>query len=209
MSELSDTIIVLLASGQSRRFRRQDKMLADLCGKPLVRRTADTLKALEARMLIAVCPKGRSHVAELLEGDFVIATNDKPRAGIGRSIATGAKVAANFKPKAILYCLADMPFVEADTFRALRRQLDNATGVQIVHAGEHNNIRPPAIFSAECLEDLSRLDGDRGANEIIRSGNYASVGLCVPKPELRDIDTRDDLEIAADQWVIRKRYLPT
>ena len=109
---LNRTVVVLLASGLSRRFGWRDKLLEDLGGKPLFEHAAGVISGLDALARIAVCPGDKKDIGERLIDRFVIAVNKTPRSGLGNSIAVGVDVAMKFKPDAVLLCMADMPFIE-------------------------------------------------------------------------------------------------
>ncbi len=203
----SRTALILLASGRSRRFRRGDKMLADLGGKPLIQRTADILRPIPALAKIVVCPNNRRQVTEGLESDFIVTPNPNAKNGLGSSIAAGVNVSMQFQPEAVLICLADMPFVERGTLAALRQSMTDHPGTDIVHCGIEDKARPPAIFSARCFEEMLALRGETGANAIITSNRFQVGSISTPRPELLDIDTRSDLSLAREQLKIRMRHI--
>src|SRR5262245_9748992 len=116
---MNRTAVVLLASGLSRRYGRKDKMLVTLGGKPLVEHAGGVAAKLHPLTRIAVCPSNPKDVSEKLRGQFVIAVNKDPKGGLGHSIAVGARVALQFKPDAMLFVMADMPFIETPMLREL------------------------------------------------------------------------------------------
>lgn len=204
MSLMHKTAIVLVASGLSRRFGRQDKMLASLGGQPLVEHAANAITSLHPIVRVAVCPANRPAISERLIDQFVIAVNKKPKDGLGHSIALGAQVALQFKPDAIMVCMGDMPFVEPWLLDALTRRLAEG-GADIVHAGASNSPHPPTVFGRACFDRLAALDGDDGAKSLMRASDLKVVAFSAPAPVLLDIDTREDLELAQRQLVIRAR----
>ncbi len=205
ISPMHKTAIVLVASGLSRRFGRHDKMLAQLGGQPLVEHAAQAITSLHPITRVAVCPANKPAIGERLIDRFVIAVNKKPKDGLGHSIALGAQVALQFKPNAILVCMGDMPFVEPWLLDALTRRLAE-DGADIVHAGANNSPHPPTVFGRNCFERLASLDGDDGAKSLMRASDLRVVAYSAPAPVLLDVDTRDDLELAARQLAIRTRH---
>ena len=127
---LNRTAVILLASGLSRRYGRKDKMLASLGGKPLAEHAAGVVLGLDALARVAVCPADRREVGERLSGRFVIALNNAPKSGLGHSIALGAQVALQFKPDAMLFAMADMPFVDAPLLREIMDPVDPSVLVE-------------------------------------------------------------------------------
>ncbi|HEV7690124.1 MAG TPA: nucleotidyltransferase family protein [Hyphomonadaceae bacterium] len=202
---LSRTAVVLLASGLSRRYGRKDKMLEDLGGRPLIEHAASLISRMDALTRIAVCPADRKQIGERLIDRFVIAVNQKPKDGLGHSIAVGVKVALQFKPDAILIAMGDMAFIEPWMLRDLVGGLGNG-GVDIVHSGGSEGARPPTAFGPACFEALSQLEGDEGARPLIQSGKLRIASIGAPAPLLIDIDTKEDIEIAREQFRIRERH---
>ena len=205
ISPMHKTAVVLVASGLSRRFGRHDKMLANLGGKPLVEHAAKTITSLHPITRVAVCPANRPAIGERLIDRFVIAVNKKPKDGLGHSIALGAQVALQFKPEAIMVCMGDMPFVEPWLLDALTRRLAEGDA-DIVHAGASQSPHPPTVFGRNCFERLAGLDGDDGAKSLMRAADLRVVAFSAPGPLLLDVDTRDDLDLAARQLAIRTRH---
>jgi molybdenum cofactor cytidylyltransferase len=205
ISPLNKTAIVLVASGLSRRFGRHDKMLAHLGGQPLVEHAAQAITALHPIARVAVCPVNRPAIGERLIDRFVIAVNKKPKDGLGHSIALGVQVALQFKPEAIMVCMGDMPFVEPWLLEALTQRLAEGDA-DIVHAGASQSPHPPTVFGHNCFDRLAGLDGDDGAKSLMRAADLRVVAFSAPAPLLLDVDTRDDLDLAARQLAIRARY---
>ncbi len=208
MSHLFErTVAILLASGLSRRFKRKDKLLQDLGGKPLFEHMASRMTEFEFAARIAVCPPRSDELREQLDGRFIIAPNVSPESGLGVSISVGVRVAMQFRPASVLLVLADMPFIERSSFEALGRAAAADQGLDIVHSGRGDAARPPALFQQRCFEPLQVLKGDSGAGSLAGRPGYRSVGLSVAEPELFDIDTAFDLDTARGQLAIRQRCL--
>jgi molybdenum cofactor cytidylyltransferase len=203
---LHRTAVVLLASGLSRRFGWRDKLMTPLRGRPLLDHAASELSSLNPLARIAVCPSNKSGIAERLADRFVIAVNKKPSEGLGTSIAVGAQVAQQFRPDAVVFCMADMPFVEKDLVLDLVDNIGGPNDVKIVHAGGTDGARPPTAFHASCLPLLQQLGGDEGARHLLTDPTLAVRAINAPKPMLMDVDTQEDLKLAAKQMAIRKRY---
>lgn len=204
---LDRAVIVLLASGLSRRYGRQDKLFAPLDGRPLVGHAADVLAHLPSLARVAVCPSERRELRDKLTDRyrFVLALNKKPKLGLGHSIAVGAQVALQFRPDAIVMCMGDMPFIEGWLIEALLAKLGDA---DVVHAGAADRVHPPTAFGPACFEQLRMLDGDDGARPIIVHGGFRVAALNAPAPLLVDVDTPDALRYAERQMALRNRLRP-
>lgn len=200
---LNRVVAILLASGLSRRYGRRDKLMARLGHKHLIDHSADVIASLPVLARVAVCPPDHHNIRDRLAGRFVLALNEKPKQGLGHSIAVGVQVALQFKPDAIVVCMGDMPFTEPWLIEALTTKLGDA---DIVHAGAPGRVHPPTAFAAECFDQLSKLDGDDGAKRIIGQGGFRVLGLNAPSPLLLDVDTREELDFARRQLDVRDKY---
>ena len=201
------TVVILLASGLSRRFGWRDKLLQKLGKRPLLDYAADAAAHLNALARVAVCPEDHPKIGERLTGRFVIAVNKEKARGIGHSIAVGIKVALQFRPDAVAICMADMPFVEPDMIRRVIETLGGAQGANIAHSGHTDEPRPPTAFDASCFGVLQQLDGDEGARDVMRQARFKVVALKAPEPLLTDIDTQEDLEHASKLMAVREKHL--
>jgi molybdenum cofactor cytidylyltransferase len=199
---LNQTVVILLASGLSRRYGRRDKLMSRLGYKHLIDHAREVIASVPALARVAVCPPDRHRVRDALAG-FVIALNRKPTRGIGHSIAVGVQVALQFKPEAIVVCMGDMPFIEPWLLESLVAKLDQA---DIVHAGASGRVHPPTAFAAVCFDQLRRLDGDDGARRLIGQGGFRVLALDAPAPLLLDVDTREELGFARRQLAVREKY---
>ena len=201
------TVVILLASGLSRRFGWRDKLLQKVGDRLLVDHAADAAAGLDALARVAVCPEDHPKIGERLNGKFVIAVNREKARGMGHSIAVGVRVALQFRPDAVAICMADMPFIEPGLIRQVIENLGGSQGVNIAHSGSIDGPRPPTAFDASCFGVLQQLDGDEGARDVMRQARFKVVALRAPEPLLTDIDTREDLEHARQLMAVREKHL--
>ena len=201
------TVVILLASGLSRRFGWRDKLLQKLGDRPLVDFAASAAASLDALARVAVCPEDHPKIGERLGGKFVIAVNREKARGMGHSIAVGMKVALQFRPDAVAICMADMPFIEPGLIRNVIEALGGPLGANIAHSGHPDGPRPPTAFDANCFGVLAQLDGDEGARDVMRQARFKVAALKAPEPLLTDIDTKEDLDHARELMAVREKHL--
>ena len=110
---------ILLAAGQSLRMGSANKLLLEVDGEPMVRRAARVLLASRTETVVTVLGHDRDAVARALEGlplEFV----SNPRHGEGQATSVRAGMAALDGPfAAIMVCLADQPWLDADDINFL------------------------------------------------------------------------------------------
>jgi molybdenum cofactor cytidylyltransferase len=183
---------VVLAAGLARRMGR-GKLLLELDGAPVIRRTVEgVLAAGLDRVLVVVGPE-HAAMREALSGLPVeLAVNPEPEAGQGRSIRAGIE-ALPPGATAALVAMGDQPTVPAPVIPALRSALASsgkAIAAPVYREGRGN----PVLFGAAVFPELRRLEGDRGARSIVEldPGRVALVELDLPMPP--DVDTPDDYD---------------
>jgi CTP:molybdopterin cytidylyltransferase MocA len=185
---------VLLAAGSARRMG-EDKLLADLGGKPLV---IHALEAIEAARLdgpiIAVRPG--SAVIPLLEGRGRLIEVADHAAGMGHSLATAIrKVPLSWT--AAIVCLADMPFVRPLTLVALAREAEAKVIVRPSFDGRPGN---PVLWGCSHFARLAKLTGDQGGRALFERYPVELLECGDPGIEI-DVDTAEALEAARGRFV--------
>ena len=187
------TACILLASGLSRRFEGGDKLQADIQGKPVLERAAESVSDVTFATKLAVIGEDQTWRREAaVRLGFETVSNDAPARGQGYALARGCTAAVSAKGvTSVLVLLADMPFVTTEHIYKLKAAFDEGADVAIsVCRGVSS---PPALFSEACFGALQTLSGDQGAKQVINA--FASRVLVEAKgSELADIDTRDDLK---------------
>lgn len=190
--------ILLLAAGQSSRMRGAHKLLREIDGVPLVRRTAERLLKSRASGLSIVVNPESSAVQNVLEG---CKAQLVPARDASSGLAASLRAGINALPQeagAVIIALADMPEITADDIDALINAYDPARGAAIVAPVAPNGKRGnPVLFDKRYFEPLASLEGDSGAKSLIdaESDNLRLVprGAGV----LVDLDTPE----AWDDWL--------
>ena len=183
---------MLLAAGRSRRFGREDKLLADVGGQTMLNRALSVLGVVGADARAAVVSSREAERIAVAEG-FQIVRNDSPEAGLSRSIALGAAWARAQRCDALLLAVADQPLLTAQSLseliHAFRQRGHLACLADETHRGN------PAVFSAAYFDELLALRGDCGAKAVLRAHEDRLTVVCCCLPdELADADEPQALE---------------
>lgn len=186
-----DFALIILASGLSERFGEDNKLLADLSGKPVISHVIDNLAPVDFGLKLAVA-SGGDNVTDLLEqAGFTCVQNTEPERGQGSSLAIGAKAVIQQGYENAVIVLADMPFVKAAHIWNLIEKARTETVVM----SECGGIKmPPAMFRGQALRALGAAKGDRGGKAAL--GGTPPATLPLSALAARDIDTPDDLAAA-------------
>ena len=181
---------VVLAAGLSRRMG-QPKLLLDLDGAPVLRRTVERVLAAHPGDVVVVVGPAADAIRTALEGLPVRwAVNPEPEAGQAGSVVAGVRALAPGTAAAVI-ALGDQPTVPQDVIPRLVAAMAE-TGKPIaapVYAGERGN---PVLFAAVVFPELLGLSGDRGARAVIErdAARVTLVPFDFPMPP--DLDTPDD-----------------
>jgi molybdenum cofactor cytidylyltransferase len=182
---------VVLAAGASRRLG-QPKQLISIHGESLLHRTARLALEAGCSPVVIVLGHEAERLAVELSGLGVEpVVNASWSAGMGSSLACGVAAARRSRPEmdALLLLVCDQPRLTANHLRnLLDRQL---FGSAVITASAYGGgLGVPAVFAPSLLPELERVEGDRGARDLIlRHGADA-----VDWPDgAYDIDLPEDL----------------
>jgi molybdenum cofactor cytidylyltransferase len=181
---------VVLAAGLSRRMGRP-KLLLDLGGAAVVRRTVERVLAAGLDEILVVVPPDAAGITAALDGLAIrYAINPDPSVGQASSLVAGIR-ALDTRVTAALIALGDQPTVPVEVIPALVRAMTD-TGRPIaapVYAGERGN---PVLFAAALFPELCAIAGDRGARGVVERdpARVALVPFHYAMPP--DLDTPED-----------------
>jgi len=184
---------VLLAAGASSRMG-ENKLLASVDGKPLVRRAVEAALASGASPVIVVTGKDAEAVRQALEGcDIQIIENSNFSDGLSSSLKFGLMHLPQDCSGAVIV-LGDMPAIAPRLIDRLIAafNLDEDRAICVAtHNGKRGN---PVLFARRFFEEIESIEGDVGARGLI--GTYPELVCEVEAGSdapLIDIDTPEDL----------------
>lgn len=189
---------LILAAGAGRRFGGS-KLLADLAGAPVIRRTAEAV--LSAGFGEVVVATGADHpaIVTALDG-LVCRIVPAPDWQEGMAASLRAGLAALGSPeRGVFVFLGDMPLVPValcGPLAALAAQAGYAARPRVGGQPGH-----PAAFTRAALPDLARLTGDTGAATLFKGRGEGVAYLdTADTGAVRDIDSPADLAAAVAAW---------
>jgi molybdenum cofactor cytidylyltransferase len=197
---------ILLAGGVGRRFAAEadssaqaNKLLALLPnGTPVALQSLQRLQAAFAQQnnavapaVIAVVRPDSSALAEALaHAGAQVKECEAAHTGMGATLAHAVRASRHAAGWVI--ALADMPFVQATTFRAVADAL--RAGAPLAAPFFQDKRGNPVGLSNEFLAALLALEGDQGAREILKTHAARLVKVTTQdEGTVADIDTPDDL----------------
>lgn len=184
---------LLLAAGRSRRFGADKRWQPLADGTPLALATAARLRQACTEVLVVVRPEDEALAAQLRELGCAVVGCADAELGMGHSLAAGVRASAD--AAGWLVALADMPAIEAASYRAVATALAAGAAIAVpVFRGQRGH---PVGFADRWRDDLSALTGDRGARALMQGYAALVQQIDVDDPGiLADIDTPQDLAAA-------------
>ena len=196
---------VLLAGGTSSRFGDANKLLVDVDGVPMVRRSARTLLDADLEPVVVVVGYEASLVRCALDGlDVRIVENPDYRDGQATSLRAGVRALDDAtldsrvregEPTrgvdAAVFALGDMPYVDPSSVEALVASYVAEEGSAL--AAGYDGVRGnPVLFDQRHFGALVATEGDVGGRAVFESAASAAVVETGDPGVRRDVDRPDD-----------------
>ena len=178
---------IVLAAGFSNRFGSL-KLCAELNnGSTVCEQTLQRIRASIPEYKVVTRPE-IAHQLDSVETELNIFYDAEK--GMGSTIAFGIGLIADWD--ACLICLADMPFIQEDTYRRLATEL---TSENIVSPFYEQQVGNPMGFGRKFFPELTQLSGASGGKPIVQAHKASVVRVRIEEPTiLYDIDTPQDLD---------------
>ncbi len=192
--------VLILAAGQSRRMGPDNKLLALVDGKPMVRHVSEQAIACKADHVLMVTGHDADNVLKTvwdLELDSV--QNPDFADGLSTSLKSGFEILKN-DFEGVLVCLGDMPFVTADILNTLIDAFDPEEGRAIIVPSVKGKRGNPALISTQFFEDIQQITGDMGAKALINNNEHVVHAIEIDSSSIfADIDTPEILAAIASE----------
>ena len=185
---------VVLAAGRSTRFGPSNKLLADLDGTSVIRRTVTAVNASGVATTIVVTGHMADEIRSVLDGlDVTFVHNPAYRDGLSTSLKAGLSALPR-GTDGVLVALGDMPGVTGPDIDRLIAGLAPKEGRSIVvptYQGKRGN---PVLFAAHLVSELADVEGDTGAKHVIgRHGDEVAEVEIGSRRIFLDVDTPEAL----------------
>jgi molybdenum cofactor cytidylyltransferase len=199
---MASVAAVVLAAGRSSRFRaaggaEKSKLVAEIEGKPIILRVAETALASRARPVIVVVGHESRAVKEALAGSPVtIAFNPDFETGIASSLRLGlASTPADSDAAVVL--LGDMPNVTFRLIDDLISAFEARPDVRVVAPAHHGRRGNPVLMARPLFAEAMRLRGDEGARRLLAALPPGEIAEITAASSVTfDVDTPADLALA-------------
>jgi molybdenum cofactor cytidylyltransferase len=190
-----DIHAVLLAAGRSERMGRNNKLLLNVDGIPLVRKSAINILNSNVTSMTVVTGFDENKIVNALSGlnvNFV--KNINFREGLSSSLKAGL---ANITPtpSAVIICLADMPKIQPEHINQLIENFDPLKGWEICIPTNNGKRGNPVLIGSRFFSYIFETSGDFGAKQVMKQHSDKIVEVEIGTSDIHfDIDTQDEYE---------------
>ena len=191
---MAEVAAVLLAAGASTRFGTENKLVAEINGRPLVRATADAVLGAGIAEVVVVTGSEPGIVERALGGLSIrFMHNAGWQDGMGSSIATGVAALRNTADAAFIVP-GDMPLLTVGLLRSLIAAFERHGGAPIVYPTTPDGAqRNPVLWPSRLFPELARCPVRQGQRRCCDR----RLPRASPSPAIRrifvDVDTPADL----------------
>ena len=190
-----DIHAVLLAAGRSERMGRNNKLLLNVDGIPLVRKSAINILNSNVTSITVVTGFDENKIVNALSGlnvNFV--KNINFREGLSSSLKAGL---ANITPtpSAVIICLADMPKIQPEHINQLIENFDPLKGWEICIPTNNGKRGNPVLIGSRFFPYIFETSGDFGAKQVMKQHSDKIVEVEIGTSDIHfDIDTQDEYD---------------
>jgi molybdenum cofactor cytidylyltransferase len=179
---------IVLAAGRASRMG-SNKLVAELDGEPIVRRTVRAVLGSQARPVVVVTGHEADAVAGALAGlDVRLVHNPDFADGMSTSLRVG--IAAAGTVDAALICLGDMPRLRPEHFDAVIGAFRGGDPTEIVVPTFDRKRGNPVLWPRRYFAEIAVLRGDVGARALIdRHADHVRLVAIDDSAILVDVDT--------------------
>ena len=156
---------ILLAAGQSKRMKGENKLTKKIQGIPLIKLSVKNILASSINELIIVLGHQKEIIEKFIDKNEKIkfVFNKDFESGIASSIKAGLNHLSN-NTETFFICLGDMPMVNQEVYNQLIRSRNNKEIIVPTYKGQRGN---PVLFSKSIKEKIMTIQGDVGAKNIL------------------------------------------
>ena len=187
---------ILLAAGQSKRLKNENKLLKKFKNKPLIHHVLKSVQKSKMKKIIIVLGHQFKETKKIIKNNkkFIFVINKKYKQGVSSSIKKGLEK-INKQDKGFIILQSDMPFVKTSDINKIYNSIIRKK--YLVHALKYKNrIGNPIGFDISILKKFKKIEGNVGAKYMVKklqkSTNYIKVST---KKVFKDFDKASDFRV--------------
>ena len=184
---------ILLAAGQSKRLKNENKLIKIFKNKPLINHALNSVKNSKIKKIIIILGYQFKEVKKKIKKNkkIIFVHNKNYKNGMSSSIKSGLKKISK-KDKGFIILQSDMPFVKTSDINKIYNSIIRKK--YLVHALKYKNrIGIPIGFDISILNKIKKIKGNIGAKYMVKrlknSTNYIKVSS---EKVFKDFDKASD-----------------
>lgn len=192
---MSKLAVLLLAAGSSSRMG-VPKQLLKWKNTTLLQHAINTVKHVDQDETLLVLGANFDDITSQIDtSETTVVYNENWEKGLGNSIACGMQYIKDSLPQmdSVLILLADQPLIDSNYLNKMIETHRLNPNSIICTSYQNKKLGVPAIFNKTDFEDLSQLNHDKGAREILNKQSEHILFLDGTHL-ISDIDTIEDYE---------------
>ena len=159
---------ILLAAGQSKRMKSENKLIKLYKNKPLINYSLNVLKKSKVNKIIIVLGHQHKEVKKIIKKNkkIIFTYNKNYKKGMASSIKTGLKKISK-NDKGFIIAQSDMPFVKQSDINKICRSINSKKF--LVHALKYKNrVGNPIGFDSSLIKKFKNIKGQFGAKFMVK-----------------------------------------
>ena len=184
---------ILLAAGQSKRLKDENKLVKIYRKKPLIKHSLNALQKSKVSKIIIVLGYQFKNIKKVIKKNkkYIFVINKNYKKGIASSIKVGLKK-ISIKDKGFIIAQSDMPFIKTSDINKIYQSISNKK--YLVHALKFKNrVGNPIGFNILTLKKFKKIKGNFGAKFMVKKlkkkTNFINVSS---KKIFKDFDYKKD-----------------
>ena len=159
---------ILLAAGQSKRMKSENKLIKLYKNKPLINYSLNVLKKSKVNKIIIVLGHQQKELKKIIKKNkkIIFTYNKNYKRGMASSIKTGLKKISK-NDKGFIVVQSDMPFVKQSDINKICRSINSKKF--LIHALKYKNrVGNPIGFDSSLIKKFKNIKGQFGAKFMVK-----------------------------------------
>ena len=184
---------ILLAAGQSKRMKSENKLIKLYKNKPLINYSLNVLTKSKVNKIIIVLGHQHKEVKKIIKKNkkIIFTYNKNYKKGMASSIKIGLKKISK-NDKGFIIAQSDMPFVKQSDINKICRSINSKKF--LVHALKYKNrVGNPIGFDSSLIKKFKNIKGQFGAKFMVkRLKNRTNFIKTMSIKSFKDFDKASD-----------------
>jgi len=184
---------ILLAAGQSKRMKSENKLIKLYKNKPLINYSLNVLKKSKVNKIIIVLGHQHKEVKKIIKKNkkIIFTYNKNYKQGMASSIKNGLKKISK-NDKGFIVAQSDMPFVKQSDINKICRSINSKKF--LIHALKYKTrVGNPIGFDSSLIKKFKNIKGQFGAKFMVkRLKNRTNFIKTMSIKSFKDFDKASD-----------------